>query len=83
MELPGLYRQLGRLLERRSGIDDEIRNLSVEVGKLTGRRRDTIQRLERELQTIKQEIVITENRIKEMEKVRNRNQTITNGQTDA
>ena len=68
MDLPGLYRRLGRLLERRGGIEEEIRNLGVEVGRMTGRRRDAIQRLEQDLRTVQQEIADIDSRIRGLEK---------------
>ncbi len=70
MDLPGLYRRLGRLLERRCGIEEEIRNLGVEVGGMTGRRRDTIQQLEQDLRTVQQEIADIDSRIKELERAK-------------
>ena len=67
MNLPSLYQQLGRLLERRGETLEEIQALNVEVGRMTGRRRDSIQRLEQDLKVIQQEIADVDDQIKERE----------------
>ena len=70
MDLPSLYRRLGRLLERRGETLEEIQALNVEVGRMTGRRRDSIQRLEQDLRTVQQEIADVDDRIKELKKMK-------------
>ena len=58
------------LICRRCGIEEEIQALHVEVGRMTGRRRDAIQRLEQDLRTVQQEIADMDSRIKELEKAK-------------
>ena len=68
MNLPGLYSRLGRLIERRRTIKEEIQILKMKTGETTEDRCERARRLEKDSQIVQREILEVDGWIDDIEK---------------